>query len=130
MGLWDTLKSALGLGGSGGSVDRGIYVYVRCNRCQDVVQVRLNPANDLQQEFVENSDDVAAYTVNKGVVDSKCFRPMTLIMQYDRHRRELDREIEGGEFVEREDWEAVRAERQRRQQASGQQASGQQAADE
>ena len=69
-------------------------------------------ANDLQQEFVENSDDVAGFSVNKGVVDSKCFRPMTLTMQFDRRRRELERSVEGGELVEREDWEAVRASRQ------------------
>jgi len=118
VGLLDALKSALGFGGgAGGGVDRGLYLYIRCNRCQDVVRVRLNMANDLLQEFVENSDDVAGYSVTKGVVDSKCFRPMTLTMRFDNRRRELERSVEGGQLVEREDWEAVRTARQ--QQAEG-----------
>jgi hypothetical protein len=119
VGLWDLLKSALGFGGGAGSVDRGLYIYIRCNRCQDVVQVRLNMANDVQQEYVENSDDVAGFTVTKGVVDSKCFRPMTLTMRFDRRRNELEREVEGGEFVERDDWESVRAARRESQQSGG-----------
>jgi len=113
VGLWDALKSALGLGGgAGGGVDRGLYLYVRCNRCQDVVRVRVNMANDLQQEFVENADDVEGYSLTKGIVDSKCFRPMTLTMRFDRRRRELERTVEGGELVDQTAWEAVRASRQ------------------
>ena len=112
MGLWDTLKSALGLGGGGGGRDRGLYLYVRCNRCQDVVRVRVNMANDLQQEYVENSDDVAGYSLTKGIVDSKCFRPMTLTMRFDRRRNEQERSVEGGTLVDQADWEALRAARQ------------------
>jgi len=111
VGFWDALKSALGLGG-GGSVDRGLYLYVRCDRCQDIVRVRINLANDLQQEFVENSDDVAGYSLTKGIVDSKCFRPMTLTMRFDRRRNELERSVEGGTLVDQEAWETLRASRQ------------------
>jgi hypothetical protein len=113
VGLMDMLKSALGFGGgAGGGADRGLYLYIQCKRCKDVVRVRVNMANDLQQEYVENADDVAGYGLTKGIVDSKCFRPMTLTMRFDRRRRELERSVEGGELVDQAAWEAVRAARQ------------------
>ena len=112
MGLWESVKSALGFGGgAAGGVegDRdGMYLYVRCGRCGDVVRVRVNMANELQQEFSDNGG-VSGYSLHKTVVDSKCFRPIELSMTFDGRRRELSREVEGGEVVTREAYDASRA---------------------
>jgi hypothetical protein len=106
------LKSVFG-GGAGGDADRGaLYLYVRCNRCGDVVRVRVNMANELGQEFAEG-DGVAGYVLRKGVVDTKCFRPIQVKLTFDGRRRETGREIEGGQFVTREEFEAAQVERQR-----------------
>jgi len=111
VGLWDKLKEALGGGrgaGGGSSSDRdALYFYVRCDRCGDVVRVRVNTANELQQEFAE-SDGVAGYSLRKMVVDAKCFRPIAVSMQFDGRRRELSREIEGGQFITVEEYEAAK----------------------
>ena len=104
MGLWENVKSALGLGGAAG----GMYLYVRCGRCGDVVRVRVNMANELQQEFSDNGG-ISGYSLHKTVVDSKCFRPIELSMTFDGRRRELSREVEGGEIVTREEYVASRA---------------------
>ncbi len=110
MGIWERLKSALG-GGSGGGSDRdGLYLYVRCGRCGDVVRVRVNLANELQQEF-SDSGGISGYALRKVVVDATCFRPMPVDMTFDAGRRELSREIEGGQFVDQEAYEAIRAAR-------------------
>ena len=106
MGIWDRLKSALG-GGRAGSDRDGLYIYVRCGRCGEVVRIRINMANELQQEFAE-AEGVAGYTLRKGVVDVKCFRPIEVTMRFDGRRRELSREIEGGTFISREEFEAAR----------------------
>ena len=67
MGIWERLKSALG-GGTGGGSDRdGLYLYVRCGRCGDVVRVRVNLANELQQEF-SGSGGISGYALRKVVV--------------------------------------------------------------
>ena len=111
MGLWDKLKEALGGGGGagGGSSDRdALYFQVRCDRCGDVVRVRVNTANELQQEFAE-SDGVEGYSLRKTVVDAKCFRPIEVSMRFDGRRRELSREIEGGGFITADEYEAARA---------------------
>jgi hypothetical protein len=109
VGIWDTLRAALGGGGRGGDgSDRdGLYIYVRCDRCGDVVRVRVNMANELQQEFSEGGG-VAGYSLQKGVVDARCFRPIQVSMTFDGGRRELSREIEGGQFVDEEAYEAAR----------------------
>ena len=109
MGIWNRIKSALG-GGDGS--DRGaLYIYVRCGRCRDVVRVRINMANELQQEFAEG-DGVSGYSLRKGVVDSTCFRRIEVTMTFDGARRERSRSIEGGEFVDEETYAAAQAERQ------------------
>lgn len=123
MGLVDALKSMLGLGGGGAgqSVDRGLYRYVRCNRCQDVVRVRISMSSEVSEISDEPDEDgdvrrpdnpAARYAVTKGVVDSKCFRPMRLTILFDGRRRELESSVEGGEVVDEAAWEAVRASRQ------------------
>ena len=116
MGVWDAIKVALGFGGAAGGEggDRNaMYLYVRCTRCKDVVRVRVNLANEPAQEFAEGGDTVIGYTLNKTIVDSKCFRPIPLTIRFDGRRREQGREIEGGEFVTREEYEATVAARTR-----------------
>src|SRR3954452_21216344 len=110
VGLMDALKSMLGLGGGVGSgPDRGAYWYVRCNRCKDVVRVRINMANEvseLSDEPDEDGGEIAAtnpaarYDVSKGVVDSKCFRPMRLTLLFDGRKNEIEASVPGGEMVD------------------------------
>ena len=113
MGILDAIKAALGFGGAGGaSGDRNaMFLYIRCTRCRDVVRVRVNMANEPAQEFAEGGDTVDGYVLNKTVVDSKCFRPIPVTIRFDARRREQGREIEGGEFVGQEEFDAARAER-------------------
>ena len=121
MGLMDALKGLFGFGGSNGSVDRGVYMYVQCNRCQDVVRVRINMSSEASEISDEPEDDEdlsgleyggAKYIVSKGVVDSKCFRPMKLRVLFDSRRKQVDQAVDGGTVVDQATWEAVRAARQ------------------
>ena len=123
MGLIDTLKSMFGFGGSNGSVDRGVYVYVQCNRCQDVVRVRINMSSEVSEISEEPEDDEdlsgldyggAKYIVSKGVVDSKCFRPMKLRVLFDGRRKQVDQAVDGGTVVDQDAWDAARAAREAR----------------
>lgn len=121
VGLLDALKGMLGFGSSNGSVDRGVYLYVQCNRCQDVVRVRINMSSEVSEISSEPEDDEdlggmasgnAKYVVSKGVVDSKCFRPMKLRILFDGRRRQVDQAVDGGTVVDQAAWDAVRAARQ------------------
>jgi hypothetical protein len=121
VGLLDALKGMFGFGSSNGSVDRGVYLYVQCNRCQDVVRVRINMSSEVSEISDEPEDDEdlgglaagnAKYVISKGVVDSKCFRPMKLRVLFDGRRRQVDQAVDGGTVVDQATWEAARVARQ------------------
>ncbi len=88
----------------------GTFVYVRCVRCKEAIRVRIDPANDLAQEFDGKGDMPVGYSTTKGVVGKSCFRTINLTIRYDRGRREIDRQIEGGEFISEEEYASLAGE--------------------
>ena len=107
MGFIDLLKRAFA--NRSPETDGGIYFYVRCERCDERVQVRLNPQSDLQQQFEPSGDGIAGYFVRKVVIDQGCFRPIEVSMTFDPARRELSRDIAGGKFITQDEFLAGRA---------------------
>jgi hypothetical protein len=95
-------------GGSSPS-DGAIHLYVRCARCGAPVHVRVDPRNDLAIEYGEE-DDAASYRLIKEIMDSRCFRLMRADIEYDRSRREINRQIEGGTFISKEEYDQLIAE--------------------
>ncbi|HMO60411.1 MAG TPA: hypothetical protein PKA05_03245 [Roseiflexaceae bacterium] len=84
--------------------DDAIHLYVRCDRCQSLVHVRIDPRNDLAVEY-DDGDDPAGYRLVKEIMDSRCFRLMRAEISYDRGKRELARSLDGGTFITREEYE-------------------------
>ena len=91
--------------GSAGS-DGAIHLYVRCNRCGAPVHVRIDPRNDLLIEYGDE-DDATGYRLIKEIMDSRCFRLIRAEIEYDRGRRELSRQIEGGTFITKEEFDQL-----------------------
>jgi hypothetical protein len=85
-----------------------IHLYVRCDRCGAPVHVRVDPRNDLVIEYGDE-DDTTGYRLVKEIMDSRCFRLMRAEIQYDRARRELSRQIEGGTFISKEEHDQLLA---------------------
>jgi len=95
-------------GGGEPSSDGAIHLYVRCNHCGAPVHVRADPRNDLVTEYGDD-DDAAGYRLFKEIMDSRCFRLMRAEIAYDRNRRELSRQIEGGTFISKEEYDQLMA---------------------
>src|SRR5690349_11622320 len=93
-------------GGAAPSSDSAIHLYVRCNRCGAGVHVRIDPRNDLVIEYGDD-DDASGYRLIKEIMDSRCFRLMRAEIAYDRGRRELSREIEGGTFISKDEYDQI-----------------------
>jgi hypothetical protein len=94
-------------GGSGAATSDGaIHLYVRCDRCGAPVHVRVDPRNDLLIEYGDE-DDTTGYRLIKEIMDSRCFRLMRAEIQYDRSRREVSRQIEGGTFIAKEEYDQL-----------------------
>ena len=94
-------------GGSGrSSSDGAIHLYVRCKRCGAPVHVRVDPRNDLLIEY-SDEDDTAGYRLIKEIMDSRCFRLMRAEIEYDHGRHELNRQIEGGTFITKDEYDQL-----------------------
>ncbi len=86
-----------------------LWLYVQCGRCGTPVATRINLFNDLSLDESGNG-----YVLRKEIMDDKCFRLMAAELEFDEGRHLLDRRIEGGKFLTRADYDALRAERQMR----------------
>jgi hypothetical protein len=82
--------------------DALIY-YVKGHKCGAITRVRIDRRNDLSRDDDDN------FFVRKVVVDSKCYGQVELELRFDPHYNEISREIKGGVFVTREEWEAQMA---------------------
>lgn len=83
-------------GDSGTSSSSEFYTFnVRCNRCGETIQGRVNLANDLSM------DDDGRYLVRKVLMGSgHCFQQIEVALHYDSARNLQEKEINGGKFVE------------------------------
>ncbi len=80
--------------------------YVRCSRCGEKIAVRVDLQSELTTQY-EGSEGV--YYVRKGVLGSgraRCFQMIEVELYFDAERNLVSRNIAGGEFISREEFEA------------------------
>lgn len=117
MGFLDSLKSALrgqkvsrasGRGRSGfGGDEKGVYrIYVRCNRCGEPLQSRVNLMNDPSL-----ADDGETWIVRKGIIGSGknlCFQTIEVTLRFDAKKQKIiESTAVGGELLTAEAYEAL-----------------------
>lgn len=104
MGFLKRLSQILSAGESG--PEAGHQVYARCRRCGEVLSTHINLKNDLSL-----SEDEQGYIVRKTLVGSGlCFERLEVELTFDGNRRLTGREIQGGEFITAEEYQAGKAE--------------------
>jgi len=86
--------------------ERAILLYVRCDRCQSTVAVRIDRYNDLAVEY-DAREVETGYVVTKPIMDAKCFRTMQATLTFDTHRNEQSRTISGGTFIDEATYRAL-----------------------
>jgi hypothetical protein len=82
-----------------------IYYFVRCDKCGEAIRIRLGRQSDLAQEFEGEGDYPTGHSVSKDVMGRKCFKMMHLEVRYDKGYRETSRELTGGTFITRQEYE-------------------------
>ena|SRR5579862_1487476 len=75
--------------------DRGIYYYVRCKRCGEIIRVRIDPMNDMSW-----NDDNSALFVRKVMVGKRCYNRIEGEFEYDKNRKLTNSKIDGGDLVD------------------------------
>ena len=71
---------------------------VKCNRCGEVVEGRINLSNDLSLDYEGNRNVYFGRKVLMG--SSHCFQQLEVELKFSPARKLLDRQVSGGEFVE------------------------------
>jgi hypothetical protein len=79
--------------------ERRYYVFqVKCNRCGEIIEGRLDLDNDLSIEF---EGDRTIYFVRKGLMgQNRCFQQIEVEMKFTSSRELIEQETKGGTFVE------------------------------
>ena len=91
-------------GEAGAEPDGGLYVFVRCDNCHEVIRARVNPTSDLSLQ------EDGRYFVRKVLVGTRCFRPIEARLHYADTRGTLvEREADGGTYVDGPDAPPVTA---------------------
>ena len=97
MGFLDSLKTMF----SGQEGAREYWVYVRCNRCGELIKTRIDLQNHLSQ------NDEGGYVVNKTLVgNQRCFERIEVTLYFNARRELVDQSISRGEFITAEEYQA------------------------
>ena len=71
---------------------------VKCNRCGEIIEGRVDMDNDLSLEY---EDDRSVYFVRKGLLgNNRCFQQIEVEMKFTSTRELIEQEVRGGTFLE------------------------------
>ncbi len=90
------LKNLFG-GGASAQPEKRYYIFqVKCNRCGEIIEGRVDLDNDLSL-----SDEGDSYLVRKGLIgNNRCFQRIEVEMKFTPERKLIEKEAHGGTFVE------------------------------
>ncbi len=103
----------------------GIFLYVKCSRCGAPIRIRADKRHDLQRDY-----DTNEYILRKEIMDGTCFSLMQATVRYNAAYQVVDREIEGGEFISRDEYQELTAPKPEREEEAGGPESSEDQADE
>jgi hypothetical protein len=85
-------------GGSPASPQRQQYMFsVKCRRCGEIIEGRVDLNNDLSVEYEEGGDIYYARKTLMG--ENRCFQRMEVELKFTSSRELSERHVTGGEFI-------------------------------
>lgn len=86
--------------GSGKPGEMVMWVTVKCHRCGEIIQTRIDLRNELSAQYDEGGQ--TTYFCRKELMSDKglCFQRIEIELTFDANRRLLQREIHGGSYVD------------------------------
>jgi hypothetical protein len=84
-------------GGGSAKPEKRYYIFkVKCKRCGEIIEGRVDLDNDLSL-----SDEGDSYLVRKGLIGAnRCFQQIEVEMQFTSDRKLIEQQAQGGTFVE------------------------------
>ena len=86
-------------GGNPGRPEKKYYVFqVKCRRCGEIIEGRVDLDNDLSVEYEGSSNVYYGRKVLMG--NDRCFQQIEVTMKFTPERQLIEREAKGGTFVD------------------------------
>jgi len=84
-------------GGEAAKPEKRYYVFqVKCNRCGEIIEGRIDLDNDLSL-----NDEGDGYIVRKGLIGAnRCFQQIEVEMTFTPSRELVEKQVRGGTIVE------------------------------
>jgi len=98
MGFFDRFKKALSAPASEEGV---LWLYVRCDRCGEKIRVRIDRRYDVNPDY-----EKGGYILRKEILGYRCPQLIYATLHFDRNFNVTSRDITGGQFITREEFEA------------------------
>ena len=78
--------------------DKKYYTFsVKCKRCGEIIEGRVDLDNDLSVEYEEGGDIYYAHKVLMG--ENRCFQRIEVELKFTANRELIEKQITGGEFI-------------------------------
>jgi hypothetical protein len=100
MGLFSRLFKGGNRSSSTGDTE-GLHVYVRCDRCSEIIHVRANKRTDVTHDYLDGSD-TATLILHKEILGSKCQNLMYVHLTLDHSYNVIGSQLERCTIVSRE----------------------------
>jgi len=85
--------------GTSAKPEKHYYTFnVKCKRCGETIEGRVDLDNDLSLEY---EDDRSVYFVRKGLMgNNRCFQQIEVEMKFTSTRELIEQQAQGGKFLE------------------------------
>jgi len=84
--------------GSSTKPEKRYYTFsVKCKRCAEIIEGRIDLDNDLSVEYEAGGDIYYARKVLMG--ENKCFQRLEVEMKFTAKRELIEKQVIGGEFI-------------------------------
>jgi len=85
-------------GGGAAKSEKRYYVFnVKCNRCGEIIEGRVDLDNDLSLDY---EGDQTVYFVRKGLVgNNRCFQQIEVELKFSSNRELIEQQAQGGQFI-------------------------------
>ncbi len=100
MGLFKKLSGLFGASGPPKAPAYAMYITVKCKRCGETIDARIDLRNDLTINY-DNEHSNLTYFCRKVLIgDQRCYQPVEVELIFDSKKKIIQRQISGGEFVD------------------------------
>ena len=87
--------------------NRSLWLYVRCEKCGEILKGRVDLHNDLSIQYDESGGGSSYFCRKVFMGSNRCYLPIEVELTFDKNRKLMNDEISGGEMVSEEEFLAA-----------------------